>query len=94
MDKLSRRSFGKHLITGALVPLSIRNAFPQEEQPADHEECVPDAIAGYTPSAEERALAIKFLRNHRQQMRELGNQTPPHETPPAFVFASPPTRKK
>jgi hypothetical protein len=89
MNKLTRRAFGKRLlVAGALPLLDGRTAEGQVGNDVSTV-VVPDVIAGYTLSAEEKQLAAKFLSVHEKNMSPLREQDLPNHLAPDFRFSSP-----
>lgn len=89
MNKFTRRSFGKKLLAAGAFSLiehpSILSQTAKPEPVID----VPDTIAGYTLSAEDKQLAGKFLMNHETNMKALRETDLPNNLPPDFIFVSP-----
>ncbi len=87
MDKLTRRTFGKHLLAASTLPLINLPSSAQET--TNPETTVPDTIAGYRLTPEDKQLALKFLANHEKNMLPLREKELPNSLAPAFIFASP-----
>lgn len=96
MNRLTRRSFGKKMLAiGAASIVQPPSLLPQTSNPRRVESStepaveVPDVIAGYTLTAEEKQLAAKYLANHEKNMQPLRATDLPNSLPPDFIFASP-----
>lgn len=89
MNRLSRRSFGKKLL--AAGAFSLIEHPPILSQTSNPEPVIdlPDSIAGYTLSVEDKQLASKFLMNHEKNMKALRETDLPNNLPPDFIFSSP-----
>ncbi len=87
MNKLSRRTFGKRLLIAGAVPLVHLPSFAQETPKT--EVAVPDSIAGYKLTSEEKKLALKFLKTHEGNMSALREKELLYSLAPSFIFASP-----
>lgn len=90
MKSLTRRAFGKTLLTACAVPL-VGNSpvrLQSEEQPSSPYQ-LPERIAGYVPTAEERHLAAKFLESHEKNIATLRVQDLPNGLAPSLMFSSP-----
>ena len=89
MNKLTRRTFSKRLLATSTLPLINLPSFAAQTanpEPAVH---IPDTIAGYKLTPEEKQLAIKFLTNHEKNMSALREKELPNNLAPHFIFTSP-----
>ena len=92
MNKLTRRTFGKRLLATSSLPFI--NLPSYAEQTANPELAIPDTIAGYKLTAEDKQLAGRFLANHEKNMSALREKELPNSLAPAFMFASPRTKSE
>lgn len=92
MNTISRRTFGKRFLAVGVLPL-IASPLDEAQTPGDEPGvAIPDMIAGYTLTQEEKQLAAKFLSTHEKNMLPLRGNDLPNSLPPAFLFASPAIR--
>lgn len=89
MNKLSRRTFGKRILAASALPL-LKYPVPEQQTPAPVA-VVPDTIAGYKLTQEDKQLAAKFLSTHEKNMAALRERDLPNSLAPNFLFASPRT---
>ncbi|MBX2991313.1 MAG: hypothetical protein KF749_09095 [Bacteroidetes bacterium] len=89
MHRLTRRSFGKKLLAAGAFSLIEHSPILPQTSNAEPDIEIPDSIAGYTLSAEDKQLAGKFLMNHEQNMNALRETDLPNSLPPDFIFSSP-----
>lgn len=89
MKKLSRRTFGKYLLAASTLPFHTAETSPPPQNPSSANPTIPDIIAGYTLTAEEKRLVEKFLAVHEKNMASLRERDLPNALAPAFHFASP-----
>jgi len=90
MSLISRRLFGRTILAGVLLPTTkVRLPGQQQQVEAAPSPQVPDTIAGYTLSSEERTLATKFLGVHEKNMSPLRLNDLPNNLAPSFQFVSP-----
>ena len=85
MNKLTRRTFGKRILATGVLPLLPQRSHAQTEATA----LIPPAIAGYKPTAEERALTEKYLSTHEKNFSSLRERDLPNSLAPFFVVTSP-----
>lgn len=87
MQTLTRRTFTKTVL-GALPLMheSLRQVQSEEAKSVVH---LPDRVAGYLMTPEERRLALTFLENHEKNLQPLRDRELPNSLAPSFVFASP-----
>jgi hypothetical protein len=94
MSPLTRRAFAKTLLAASVLPITkVPLAIGQTKQDSLPPPVIPDAIAGYTPTNEEKQLAAKFLANHEKNMMPLREKDLPNSLPPNLLFKSPTIRK-
>lgn len=89
MNKFTRRSFGKKLLAAGAFSLIEQPPILSQSSNPEPVIDVPDTIAGYTLSAEDKQLASKFLINHEKNMKALRETDLPNSLPPDFIFSSP-----
>jgi hypothetical protein len=89
MKTLTRRAFGTTLLSAGAIPL-VRDAFLHASSESDQAGIVlPESVAGYVMTEDERKLALKFLENHERNMKPLREHDLPNDLAPSFIFASP-----
>jgi len=93
VNKLSRRTFGKRILAASAVPLLRLEPLPGQTETTPSP-IVPDAIAGYKLTAEDKQLAVKFLSTHEKNMSALREKDLLNSLAPNFIFASPTTNEK
>ena len=94
MISLTRRAFAKTLLAASVLPIAkLPLAVGQTKQDTLPPPAIPDSIAGYTPSSDEKQLAAKFLVNHEKNMQPLREKDLPNSLPPNLIFKSPTIRK-
>jgi hypothetical protein len=86
MNKLTRRTFGKRVLAAGALPLLKLELQTSNPEP---QIIIPDKLAGYKLSAEEKLLATKFLTTQEKNMAPLRERDLPNSLAPSFVFASP-----
>jgi hypothetical protein len=92
MNKLTRRLFGKKLLSaGALSLVEHPYLFSQIPNPEPVVDVL-NSIAGYTLSAEDRQLVVKYLSTHEKNMAPLRENDLPNNLAPNYVFTSPTTK--
>ena len=90
MKPLTRRDFGKVFFAFGALPFAqdslrdVRSGLLQTEAIQ-----LPERIAGYVMTEEERRLATKFLHNHEKNIAPLRELELPNGLAPSYVFASP-----
>lgn len=90
MPTLSRRAFGKALLSLGAFPLGSDTLFHSPPTQISAEAIfLPERVAGYIMTEEERKLAAAFLTSHENNLQPLRVRELPNAVPPAFVFASP-----
>ena len=87
MNTLTRRTFGKRILAATALPLMKSPAY--EPQSPESGAKVPDVIAGYTLTPEDRQLAARFLATHEKNLSALRENDLPNGLAPNFIFASP-----
>lgn len=94
MPTLSRRAFGKTVLSLGVLPLGADTLLPPSSRQVVTEAIsLPERVAGYIMTEEERKLAMSFLIAHETNLQPLRKQELPNALPPAFVFASPTSTK-
>ncbi len=89
MKTLTRRAFSTTLLSAGAIPL-VRDVFLHASSESDQSGIVlPESVAGYVMTEDERKLALKFLENHEKNMRPLREQDLPNHLAPNFIFTSP-----
>jgi hypothetical protein len=88
MFPVSRRLFTKQLLTASVLPLA--KSYPQEAHFNESRASlrVPDSIAGYTLTEDEKELAAKFLSDHERKMNSLRGTGLPNNLAPAIRFCT------
>ncbi len=91
MQKVSRRTFTRHLLAAGLLPSTAILA-RTEHNPDES----PTKAAGYTMTDTETGLAKTFLVNHNKNMESLRTRDLPNSLAPYFCqsFAPPRSGKK
>ncbi|MEK9135485.1 MAG: hypothetical protein AAB393_00040 [Bacteroidota bacterium] len=86
MTSLSRRSFTKRLLTtsGSLLAAEHLEQISLAANPCD-QTTVPDSIAGYTLTPEDKALVSKFLARREKDLLPLRANDLQNATPPCFT---------
>ncbi|MFN0158664.1 MAG: hypothetical protein ACKVRP_11420 [Bacteroidota bacterium] len=85
MRTISRRRFAGLLIATPLMPaLSDSLVTPTALHPDRHS--LPERVAGYVMTAEEKRLAQKFVDNHEKSIAPLRQRVLPNDLPP-FEFS-------
>ena len=93
MPKLTRREFGKRLaVVSATAVVTQPHAVVQTSAVQQETNSVPDTIAGYRLSEEDKQLAAKFIANHDKTMAPLSENNLSNDLPPDIVFVSPAMR--
>jgi hypothetical protein len=87
MQTLTRRTFA-NTVLGALPLMhdSLRQVQTETPKYVVH---LPERVAGYLMTNEERRLALTFLENHEKNMQPLRERELPNGLAPSFIFASP-----
>ena len=94
MSSLTRRAFAKTLLAASVLPMAkLPLAVGQTKQDTLPPPAIPDSVAGYTPTSEEKQLAAKFLATHEKGMMPLREKDLPNSLPPNLLFKSPMIRK-
>ncbi len=83
--KLTRRMFGKRMLAASALPV----VGLASDQTANSQPAVPDTIAGYKLTDDDKQLTSKFLSNHEKNMMPLRAKELPNGLAPSFMFASP-----
>ena len=89
MRSISRRTFTKQLLAASAIPLAGSSG--QEihtDQIRDFVPPVPDSIAGYTLTAEDKQLVRKYIVNHEVHLLSLRGIELPNSVPPAITFCT------
>jgi hypothetical protein len=95
MSRLTRREFGKRLAVGATGFVFVQpDTALQTSVLQEGANSVPNEIAGYRLSEEDKRLAAKFLSNHEKTMAPLRETNLPYDLPPDIVYASPIMRRE
>ena len=87
MNTFTRRTLGKRLLFASVLPL-LKNPI-LAQQTTETVVALPDTIAGYALTMEDKKLATKFLSEHEKNMKPLREKDLPNSLAPNFVFASP-----
>jgi len=89
MRPVSRRLFTKQLLAASVLPLA--KSYPQETHSSEIRASlhVPDSIAGYTLTADDKELAAKFLSDHDNKLNSLRGTGLPNSLAPAILFCAP-----
>ncbi len=96
MGPLSRRTFSKSLFAGLLLPatkLRLPELQEQSEQSVPLPATMPDTIAGYTLTPDDKKLVVKFLESHEKNMTPLRKDNLPNTLVPDILFTSPLMKK-
>ncbi len=89
MNKCTRRTFGKHLFAASLLPIASAPLSGLQVGDPEHGPGIPDTIAGYMLSPEDKQLASKFLSTHEKNLSALRAKDLPNNLAPCFSFKSP-----
>jgi hypothetical protein len=89
MEKLSRRTFSRYLLAATTLPLKSAEASPLPQISSATNPTIPDIIAGYRLTADDKRLAEKFFAMHEKNMASLRERELPSALAPAFLFATP-----
>lgn len=96
MNELTRRAFGKRILAASALPLLRnpiletlrRSPYGQTSNP-EPQVIVPDAVASYKLTQEDKPLVAKFLSIYEKNMSALREKDLPNSLAPNFIFASP-----
>ncbi len=92
MGSMTRRDFTRHVLAAGFLP--VTTGIIQQEK-SETSPSLPDAIAGYTLTPEDKTLAAKFLAAHEKAMAPLRATDLPNSLVPSFVYrVEPPASKR
>ncbi len=89
MKSLTRRAFGKTILAAGTAPFMGAVVLPMQSEQPQRVIALPERVAGYLMTEDERQLALKFLAHHEKNIQPLRERDLPNGLVPHFIFASP-----